>query len=130
MKFLHFDNIESLRFGELYEAWKDQDTEQCAVIFGANRIDGTVAVFRVLEVPNRHPDPQRHFMVRASDVPTALVSSNPIGYVHSHINGMPPSTDDLRNLRPGFFGIVIDISNKLAFLYTSQGMSDEWSLEA
>jgi proteasome lid subunit RPN8/RPN11 len=94
--------------------------ERCGAIF--ENLNGEL---KVIEVPNRHEEPKKHFKIHTSDVNAITIEDEKlIGIVHTHPAHQykKPSYSDVASIPEGLFGIVYHPSSKTVYWYNNQGV--------
>ena len=94
--------------------------ERCAAIF-----EDSSGEYKVIEVPNRHEEPTKHFKIHTNDVKEVTVDGEKlIGIVHTHPAHQykKPSYSDVASIPEGLFGIVYHPSSKTIHWYNNQGV--------
>ncbi len=94
--------------------------ERCGVIVKSS--DG----YSVIEVPNRHAEPDKHFVIQTGDVKeaTSNVDGEVIGIVHTHPKKQHknPSYSDVTSIPDDLIGIVYHPSSKTIHWYNKTGV--------
>ena len=94
--------------------------ERCGVIYKQKDI------YSIIEVPNRHEEPSKHFMIHTSDVKEAMadVDGEVIGIIHTHPKKQhkTPSYSDIVSIPDDLIGIVYHPSSKTIHWYNKTGV--------
>ena len=92
--------------------------ERCGVIVK------TKDTYKIIEVPNRHPEPNKHFIIHNSDVKDAAKDLEVIGIVHTHPKKQhkTPSYSDINSIPDNLIGIVYHPSSKTIHWYNKTGV--------
>lgn len=92
------------------------DEEECAVVF----FDDNTREYRVVGVPNAHPDFKTRFRILSNDAEEARdFTERLVAVVHTHPSHVKfaPSYEDVTGLPDGLVGIVVQPRRKLWVLY-------------
>ena len=94
--------------------------ERCGAIF--QDLNGG---YKVIEVPNRHAEPKKHFAINTSDVKAVTVDDEKlVGILHTHPAHQykKPSYSDVSSIPDSLIGIVYHPSSRTIHWYNNQGV--------
>jgi proteasome lid subunit RPN8/RPN11 len=96
------------------------EVERCGVI-----VFGSDGGYEVVELPNRSPRPDLHFVVWNRDIHTLLSPDDEIvGVFHTHLSDSPahPSEADIRSIPGALIGMVYHPATKSVVWYDHKGI--------
>lgn len=106
----------------------DTGRERCALIYGPPVVEGGgIRAVSVLEVPNRHDDPENNFRIAMADVRHRRRGYEVIGVLHTHPGkcSPDPSANDLNGLaHDGQYGVIVHLRTSSVVLFDRLGVID------
>lgn len=108
------------------------DVERCGIILGTYDHGDVWRIVRLIELRNKHPEPEHNFRLSHAQVRRAVsrtIKFAPMGYWHTHNadHAYGPSPADIEEMGryPRHVGMVIHTPSRLVTFFNNKGIIKE-----